>query len=246
VSAFVKRVDRSVMPVKRRFKVTELNKLFQHPWFTGCRSATETHQPGNHRLNGAEYWGPIVALLTGCRAAELAGLRIADVRLDDPHPHLLIRHNQYRGIKNGEAREVPIIEMLAEHGFGDYFERIARTGADRLFSDWKGKAAPAGGQPAWSNGPMMRAFNRTVVPAALGEELVTGARLEVTFHGLRGAFKTMLSTHDPAININIINEVVGHAKSELDARYIGKLPIEDTYPAIKGCRYKGLVLPSVP
>jgi integrase len=246
VSAFAKRVDRSVMPNKRRLKIDELNKLFQHPWFTGCRSSSETHQPGNHRLNGVEYWGPILALLTGCRAGELAGLRLSEVRLDHPYPHLLIRPNEYRGVKNGESREVPILDMLMEHGFADYVERIARTGADRLLPDWKGKAAPSGGKPAWSNGPMMRAFNRTVIPAALGKRLETGARLEVTFHGLRGAFKAMLSTHAPAVNTNIINEIVGHAKSELDARYIGTISIEDTYPAIRGCRYKGLALPPLP
>ena len=34
----------------------------------------------------------------------------------------------------------------------------------------------------------------------------------------------------------------------LDRQYggHGKLPIEDTYPAIRKCRYKGLVLPPLP
>ncbi|MGN6121820.1 MAG: hypothetical protein ACTHOJ_02575 [Sphingomonas oligoaromativorans] len=246
VSAFVKRVDRSKMPAKRRFKVTELNKIFQHPWFTGCRSASETHLPGDYRLNGAEYWAPIVAALTGCRAGELAGLRVSEVKFDDPHPHLLIRPNSYRGIKNGEARSVPILDMLAEHGFAEYVDRIRKTGADRIFPDWTGRVPPAGGYPAWSNGALIRAFNRTVIPAALKGDLAEDARQEVTFHGLRGAFKAMLSTHSPAININIINEVIGHAKPELDTRYIGIMPIEDTYPAIRACRYKGLILPPLP
>jgi hypothetical protein len=44
--------------------------------------------------------------------------------------------------------------------------------------------------------------------------------------------------------INVVHEVVGHAKSELDARYIGEVTIEETYPQVKELRYKGLVIPN--
>jgi hypothetical protein len=45
--------------------------------------------------------------------------------------------------------------------------------------------------------------------------------------------------------INVVHEVVGHAKSELDARYIGEVTIEETYPQVRGLRYSGLVVPAI-
>lgn len=92
---------------------------------------------------------------------------------------------------------------------------------------------------------MIRAFNRTVIPDALGDQLPAEARREVTFHSLRGAFKAMLVTGN-GVPLSMVNEVVGHASSDLDQRYIGEITIEETYPAIAGCNYNGLSLPQTP
>jgi integrase len=243
IDAFAKEPDKALMPDKRAFKTAELIALFKYPWFTGCRSATDTHSPGFYRLIGAEYWVPIVALYTGCRATELGGLRVAEVILDDDHPHLVIRANQYRRIKNNEARNVPILDALLKIGFATYVERVRDSGADRLFPDWdKG----SGDNSGWGNSKLIRSFNRTVIPTALKKTLTPDARTEVTFHNFRSAFKTMLVSSDKNLHPNIINEVVGHAKGEMDARYVGKVPIEVTYEAVRGCDYKGLTIPSLP
>jgi integrase len=239
--------DRAVMPDKRRLQISELNAIFAHPWFTGCKSATDTHSPGNHRLSGSEYWVPIVALMTGCRASELGGLALSEVRLADAMPHFLIRPNEHRGTKNGRSRCVPILDALIELGFPAYVDRIRRSGATRLFPDWTAiKPAGAGVDafPAWSNSKVIRAFNRTVIPWALADKLSIDARREVTFHSLRGAYKAMIGTTNN-LPINVVHEVVGHAKSELDARYIGEVTIEETYPQVRGLRYIGLVVPKL-
>ncbi|MBO9379820.1 tyrosine-type recombinase/integrase [Sphingomonas histidinilytica] len=243
IDAFVKKPDKAIMPDKRPFKISELNALLKHPWFTGCKSASETHLPGSHRLNGAEFWVPIVALFSGCRASELGGLRVAEVHLDDKHPHFAIRANIYRRIKNSEARDVPILDVLVKLGFKEYYERIKKTGADRLFPDWEKGAGDSSG---WGNSKLVRAINRTVIPTALKATLAPGARTEVTFHNFRSAFKTMLVSSEKSLHPNIINEVVGHAKGEMDSRYVGKVPIEVTYEAVKDCTYKGLTLPPTP
>ncbi len=239
--------DRAVMPDKRRLQISELNAIFAHPWFTGCKSATDTHTPGSHRLSGSEYWVPIVALMTGCRASELGGLALSEVRLTDAMPHFLIRPNEHRGTKNGRSRCVPVLDALIELGFPAYVDRIRRSGATRLFPDWTAlKPAGAGEDafPAWSNSKVIRAFNRTVIPWALADKLSLDARREVTFHSLRGAFKAMIGTTNN-LPINVVHEVVGHAKSELDARYIGEVTIEETYPQVRGLRYSGLNLPVI-
>lgn len=240
-----KNVDKARMPDKRRLQVHELNAIFAQPWFTGCRSATDTHTPGNVMLDGVEYWAPVMAAYTGCRAAELGGLRVSEVRLDHSHPHIIVRDNEYRRTKSKRMRCVPLLDKLRDLGFDDYFERIAREGHDRLFPDWTarkpiGEAGTA--YPAWSNAFIIRAFNRTVIPSALGDTLPANARQEVTFHSMRGSFKAMLAN---TCNVppNVVNEVIGHAKSELDARYVGEVTIEETYPIVRACNYDGLIIP---
>lgn len=248
LSNFVQPKDRAIMPDKRRLKISELNAIFSHPWFTGCKSPTDTHTVGIHRLSGSEYWVPVVALLTGCRASELGGLKLSEVRLDDAMPHFLVRNNEHRRTKNGRSRCVPILDVLIELGFPAYVDKVRKNGATRLFPDWKA-IKPAGcsddAYPAWSNARIIRAFNRTVIPAALGDQLSTDARREVTFHSLRGAFKAMIGTTNN-LPMNVVHEVVGHAKSELDERYIGEVTIEETYPYVHSMRYNGLVIPPAP
>ncbi|MEC9067384.1 MAG: hypothetical protein VX569_08900 [Pseudomonadota bacterium] len=240
-------VPKEKMPDKRPFTVHELQPLVHHPWFTGCVSATNIHAPGRHRLDGMHFWVPILAMFTGCRAGEIGGLRVAEVRLDHQHPHLVIQDNKYRTTKGSYRRNVPILDALLHLGFDKFVERAALAGHDRLFHDWK---APAGvvdaGATAWSNGSLIRSFNRTVVPQQLGPLLMEGARQEVTFHSFRGAFKTLLGRSEYGIPENYKHEVIGQAKSALDKRYVQEIPLADTYPAVKGCTYSGLILPPAP
>lgn len=245
IDAYLKPQNKAVMPDKRPFRTAELNAIFAHPWFTGCVSSGDLHSPGSHRLTGMHYWVPIVALMTGCRAAELGGLMLNEVRIDDPHPHLRIRDNKFRRTKGSYARDVPLIDQLRELGFDAYVEAVQRTGAERLFPDWLPKKTARDREQdfAWANAPLIRAFNRTVVPAMLGDQLLEGARREVTFHSFGGAFKSMLNLR--GVPFNVINEVIGHAKDELDRRYVGTIPIEETYGLVRGCTFDGLRVPSV-
>ena len=249
IDAYVKRSDLSIMPKKRRFTVEEMNLIFQHPWFTGCSSSTDTHSPGAVRLQGQEYWVPVLAALSGCRASELGGLMISEVVLDGPTPHLYIRDNKFRRTKSGKSRKVPLLDCLFDLGFRRYVEKIASGGAERLFPDWhasKGKNTNRNDDKAWANGSVIRAFNRTVIPSMLKGRLLEGARQEVTFHSFRGAFKAMLGSSEYKINHNWINEIIGHAKDQLDNSYIGEVALEETYAAVHACRYKGLQLPMSP
>lgn len=122
-------------------------------------------------------------------------------------------------------------------------------GTDRLFPDWvlpKSSKAYEKHDTPWSNAKIIRAFNRTVIRNSLGERLRDDARQEVTFHGFRGAFKSMLGLQANAVSTNIIHEVTGHAKGEMDQRYVGMIPLEETYPAIRACGWSGLILPTSP
>lgn len=247
---FVPARDTVKMPKKRPFRVPEINLILAHPWFTGCVSAIDSHTSGLHRLAGMHFWAPVVALMTGLRAGELGGLKVNEVKLEDTHPHIIVRPNEFRPTKSGGSRRVPILDCLTELGFAQFVSDARQRGAARLFDDWHPPQRALVGdiEPdlAWSNSALIRSFNRTVVPAMLGDGLLSGARREVTFHSFRGAFKTMLGMQRNHLPTNYVNEVVGHAKSTLDSSYIGEIPIEETYPAIRGCRYEGLILPAAP
>ncbi|WAC24733.1 tyrosine-type recombinase/integrase [Blastomonas sp. SL216] len=243
-SVFTMPQSAEIMPDKRPFELEELNRVFAYPWFTGCASPENIHSPGDHRLTGMHYWVPVVALMTGCRAGELGGLMLDEVRLDDRFPHIVIRDNKFRSTKKRYQRKVPLLDQLIELGFPAFVSRARARGDERLFQDW---IAPGGPEhecsAAWSNSAVIRSFNQTLIPTALEGLLVEGARRAVTFHGFRGAFKTLLTRNKYGIQPNYVHEVVGHEKSNLDARYIGEIPLAETYPAIRACRYEGLVLP---
>lgn len=249
VSAWVKAQDKSVMPDKRPFTPGELQLVFEHPWFTGCRSRSQSHKPGELRLTGSEYWAPVVALFTGCRASELGGLKLSEIHLVDTQPHIRIRDNEYRPTKGGYARFVPLLDALLELGFGDYVTAVRDLGSDRLFPDWESPRRTGSfdkDDAAWSNARLIRSFNRTVIKHRLGRVLTPGARREVTFHSFRGAFKSMLGLTKHRVAHNVVNEVVGHAKSELDKRYVSVVPLQETYPAIRTCRWEELKIPPAP
>jgi hypothetical protein len=159
----------------------------------------------------------------------------------------VIQDNIYRTTKGSYRRSIPLVDALLDHGFGEFVERVRKDGHDRLFHDWK---APAGkidaSTTAWSNGSVIRAFNRTVLWQQLSSILTEGARQQVTFHGFRGAFKTLLGRPEYGIPENYKHEVIGHAKTAMDKRYIQEIPLADTYAVMRRCAYNGLVLPAAP
>lgn len=249
VGAWVRSPDLSVMPIKRPFTDTELNLVFQHPWFMGCHSPDRSHEPGKVRLTGAHYWAPVVALFTGCRASELGGLKLNEIDLDSASPHIRIRDNEYRPTKGGYPRSVPILDALLELGFGAYVEELRNRGEDRLFPDWQSPRRTGDfhkDDAAWSNAGIIRAFNRTAIKRQLGDILSPTSRREVTFHSFRGAFKSLLLDQHPAIQYDTINEVMGHAKLGEDPRYRGQVPLQTTYRAVHACRWPGLIVPPAP
>lgn len=248
VAVFAQPRPAMTMPRKRPFRVPELQSIFEYPWFTGCQSPVDTHSPGDYRLQGMHFWVPVVAALTGLRAGELGGLKIAEIAIDDKYPHIFVQPNEFRPTKNGQSRRVPILDCLDAIGFSSFVELRRQSGNARLFDDWKAprRTTKSESDTAWSNGSIIRAFNRTIVPRALEREVNGQIRLDVTFHSFRGAFKSMLGLHRHGLSPNFINEVIGHSKNELDERYVGEIPIEETYPAMRSCTYAGLALPLAP
>jgi integrase len=217
---------------RRRFSASELNALFEHPWFAGCEAATDTgcHKRGDILLSDMRYWAPVVALYTGARAAELAGLKLSDVELEGDFPHILIQANQYRGIKSGVDRHVPILDALIRLGFREYVQRIKATGADRLFPDWE---KPGSGK--WASAKWIKSFNRTVIPAIFPRD----HKSPLVFHSFRGAFKFLLLNGGKR---HLANAVIGHVQDDLDKSYLGQMTPAETYDEFHALDFVGLNL----
>lgn len=228
-------------PPKRRFEIAELNSLFMHPWFNGCSSLKEHYVAGEYLLEDMRYWAPVLALYTGARAAELGGLRVSDVMLVGT-PHILLRPNEYRRIKRGTRRVVPIVDALIDLGFDRYVERTLASGADRLFPDWICPASRSGTEDdelsRWANSRWIRAFNRTVIPK-LFERQPLATRSELTFHSLRGAFKKLMIDHG---NDKKANAVIGHSQDAIDRAYIGHFSPEELHKEFRSANYEGLAI----
>jgi integrase len=130
------------------FDASELQVVFDAPLFTAYEC------PAGAR-DAAGVWLPLLALFTGARQAELAGLRVANIRNDaDTGTHLLfivpdVKAGRRLKTKSSE-RAVPIHPQLVKLGFLKYVAARERDGANAwlfpLIAPEKGRAGVA----AWS------------------------------------------------------------------------------------------------
>lgn len=75
------------------------------------------------------YWIPIIALYSGARLNEIAGLPLQNVRIIDDVHAMEITDTKTSKV----GRVVPIHKTLIELGFWDYVEHVRGLGAERLF-----------------------------------------------------------------------------------------------------------------
>lgn len=123
--------EREVGQVLRdRFSVNQLSRLFEGgPW-----------QPRDE-IRAGRFWLPLLALFTGARLAEIAGLRVVDVETVDGVPMINIRPHEGRDLKTTfSIRRVPIHSELIRMGFLQFAQGRRNEGALTLFPDAKANA----------------------------------------------------------------------------------------------------------
>lgn len=108
------------------FSLTELQMIFSAPLFTG-------HKPPLGAKGVAGVWLPLLALFTGARQAEIAGLTVADVikATDMELPFLLITEQLKRRKRlktKSSQRAIPVHGRLVALGFLEYVETRRRSG----------------------------------------------------------------------------------------------------------------------
>lgn len=114
------------------FTLPQLCTLFtQAPW---------DNRPDNAIAKPGRYWVPLIALLTGMRLGEIAGLRVMDIEDLEGVSAFRVRPHDGRGLKNKESRrDLPIHSELVRLGFPAFVahRREVASPDDLLFPDGK-------------------------------------------------------------------------------------------------------------
>ncbi len=219
---------------KRAISGSELTVLFSHPIWSGCSDLAHPHNPGDLKIDDHRYWAPLVLLYTGCRPKEIAAVKISEIDISSSTPHIRIRANEFGGLKTGNAkRDIPLVDALKSLGFFDYVRRLQAKGEVRLFPGWE-----AGGtHKEYAQADWVRAFNRTVVPAQFGLD----ASSQIGLYSLRKCFKRLLTTS--GVNKQVQDELMGHAVSDVEQAYLGRLGVSETHKLVRSLQYEGFVFP---
>ncbi len=134
------------------FVSSELQKIFDDPLFT-------SHEWPEGAQGAAGVWLPLLSLFNGARQAELAGLRVSNVREDEtkgaPLIFIVAERKAGKSLKTKSSeRVVPVHPQLVKLGFLKYVAERKRDGADAwlfpLIAPEHGRAKPQRRCAAWS------------------------------------------------------------------------------------------------
>jgi len=221
------------------FTVDELNTLFGAPVFT----SGERPEAGGGE---AAFWLPLLALYSGARRSELAGLCADDVREVEGVWCLLFVEDKKIGrrLKSATAlRTVPVHPKLSQLGWLHYVETVRRSGGGGkawLFPEISPQV-PAE-LKAWT-----KWFTRYLRKAGVEDE-------RKVFHSFRHSFKDALRAADVGEDLNDAlcgqkNSSVGRsygAKQKSGAKdIVRRFGMERLKSAVYAAEYEGLQLSQV-
>ena len=217
LSCLRKPCDDDERSARLAFSENDMAKIARHPVWTGCESTVRRNEKGTMVIKDGLYWGPIVASLSGTRREEIMGMTLDEIDLTHKHPHLHIRKNRNRRLKNAASeRLVPLHDALAQMGFHDYVADLKARGAVDLFPDLK---------PKTENGSFGDVFYgkwKQITDSQLGERAQRR-----TFHSFRHRFISVLR-HDTDAPKDLVMDLVGHKhQDETDGRYRKMIDFRD-------------------
>lgn len=166
------------------------------------KDAKVTHSPPPHELKSIlETFkdDPLITLLVflGCRIAEVTGLKVADLHLDEKHPYISIRPNEIRGLKTANSnRDIPV--------FGESLialKRLVKAYSNDTY------LLP---QYAKQNGA-------TNASQTLNKRLASKGFPKVTTHSFRHALKDLL--RDSGCPESLMDEIQGHGSQTVSRSY---------------------------
>lgn len=210
-------LDPGVLRIKRKkrarsdrppFTFEDLQRLFAHPIWSGCKGTARRNLPGTAVIKDGLYWVPLVLARTGARLEEIAGLRTLEAVTDHLIPHLQIRPNENRRLKNDQsARDVPLHPDLLALGFLDHIKAMRRKGEANLFPDLTPNSQTVG---ASFGGKLDFPF-RSATTKALDEDRFRDGKAK-TIHSFRHYVIGVLQTRKD-IPHRVADDIVGHESS---------------------------------
>ncbi|WP_172971431.1 tyrosine-type recombinase/integrase [Palleronia sp. THAF1] len=197
-----RRLKRAQRPA---FTPQEVLAIFAHPTFHGRQSAARPHAPGNEICKDALYWLPLIAAYSGARREDIAGLELCDIKISATIPHLIIRPNVNRGLKNPQSeRLLPLHPHLLELGFREYCEETAASGETTAFPDLR----PSGDTASFGDALHHRW-------SKLRKRQIGDARGKV-FHSFRHYVSTYLQNEADCPDL-VVKDLLGHLAGDITA-----------------------------
>lgn len=123
------------------FSIGQFNVLLNSPLYAGFEQTGKEHLPGGIKADDWRHWFPLICMLTGARAAEVAQLRVANIYQEFGVWVINITDDDRTNerTKNGESRVIAVHSKLFELGFLDFCkQQVTRSANDNcpfLFPD---------------------------------------------------------------------------------------------------------------
>lgn len=189
------------------FTLSDLQKIFSAPIYTGCMSLREWKEPGPEVLRSAGiFWVPIIGLFTGARSNEILQLYVEDVR--EIHGVNCISINDDgpdKSLKTSNAyREIPIHSKLVQLGFLEFVKQRREEGEKRLFPDME-----MGRSGNYSN-PFSKHFRRFLKASGVNTP-------KTSFHSFRHNFEDFCRAS--RLPMDMVDIFQGHAHEGQRSRY---------------------------
>lgn len=109
------------------FSINQFNDILKSPLYAGFEQTGKEHLPGSDKADDWRHWFPLICMLTGARAGEVAQLRVDNVNQEFGVWMISIteddRTNQRT--KNRKSRVVAVHSKLIDIGFLEFCERQA-------------------------------------------------------------------------------------------------------------------------
>jgi len=209
------------------FTTGQLQKIFDAPMFTGCKSAKSYLTDGSHvPFDQSIYWVPLIGLFTGARSGEIIQLLCEDVKTEGDILYFNITGDGAdQNVKTDTSiRTIPVHSMLKRLGF-EKFVAAQRKKGERLFPDFR----KVGGY--YSTGYSSR-FKRFLIDIGVKTD-------KNSFHSFRHTFED--ACLNSRIPVEFTNALQGHSDGGMADRYgTGLVRVRLLKEAMDKLEYEGL------
>ena len=152
------------------------------------------------------YWVPLIALMTGARLNEIAGLETDDLLVEGDHWGIRVVRNATRRIKNSNSKHfIPLPDRILDLGIVEYAKRIRAMGHKELFPGGSEKSKNGRGDQ------LSKHFGRTYLKAC------SVLDPDVCFHSFRHTFISRCDSI--GITEAQMGKVTGHAPRSVISKY---------------------------